>query len=195
MMKKIGLFMIMFLLIGYVPLQAQGGLKALRISVLTEASTLPSYKVVRIPVHPGVSFGLDFWEKNGEHWSRSLTAELGYYYQEMSEHAIMLGGIYGLSYETSFGLKPKFFAGLGYKHSILPGHVYTLEDAEYVSTHHKGQPQVTLKLGLGLEYRLSEKFALTTEYAVMAASPYSLLPASVHNIFSIGTKINLNTDK
>lgn len=191
-MKKSQFVICLVALIAAASLQAQVSPKSLRVSVLTEATALPSLNVVRIPLHPGISVGMEFWSKAGEHWDRSLSAEFSYYYHRMSEHALVLDGVYRLGYRFDFGLTPNFMAGIGYKHSILPGTVFVLENGEYSATHHGGQPQLNLKLGLGLEYRVTGAFSVTAAYSTMVATPYPLIPVSLHALFSIGTKINLH---
>ncbi len=168
--------------------------KALRVSLISEATTLPTYKVVKSPVHPGIMIGADFRTKQGKHWSNTLGVDLGYYYHKAYEHAVMLDGVYTLGYRFNFGLQINLLTCLGYKHSVLAGEVYKFEEGEYKKATHWGKAQFNGKLGLGLEFPINNKFSIGVNNRYVVALPYAPkkgMPFSIHSIFAVGVKMNL----
>ena len=172
--------------------------KSIRLSVFSEAVTVPTYKLVKSPIHPGILVGVDFWKKSKNHWQQTFGTDLSYYYHRTFEHAIMLDATYSLGYSFKFGLQPKLLTSLGYKHSILTGTQYKFENGKYEKATNFGKPQVSLKLGFGLEYPISEKIAINIDYRVMVAYPYAPkkdIPMAPYSLFGIGVSINLNNTK
>lgn len=167
--------------------------KALRLSFLNQATSLPSLKLTQLPIHPTINIGADFRERGNKHWKRTLGADVYYYYQELAEHAIMLDASYRLGYQFNFGLRLNLQTALGYKHAIVSGDTYKLIDGTYKKANHFGKPQGNMKVGFGLEYPISEKYSIITDYKVMVAGPSGgiFLPASIHTFLGAGLIIKL----
>ncbi len=165
--------------------------KNLRVSVLNEAVSMPTTGFLQTPIHPGLSIGTDFRVKSGEHWQKTLGADVSFFHHRLSENAVMLDVAYALGYKFGFGLQPKFLAAVGYKHSLAAGEVYELKNGSYEETTYLGKSQFNAKLGLGLEYALNERYSLMADYRTMVALPYSQkLPFSLHTLLSVGMKVN-----
>jgi hypothetical protein len=98
-----------------------------------------------------------------------------------------------LGYKFNFGLQTNLTTALGYKHAILTGDKYKLSDGEYRKVTHWGKSQLNTKLGIGLEYPISEKYSITTDYKAMLVAPFGdrILPFSIHTFLGVGVKINL----
>ena len=82
----------------------------------------------------------------------------------------------------------------GYKHSVLTGQTYVLENGEYKAKKHPGHPQGNFKIGFGLAYPVTDKISLTADYLGMIAvlyAPDKEMPFSAHAFLRIGTTINL----
>jgi len=173
---------------------AQFSPKTLRISAINEATTLPSWRLVQLPLHPGIQIGTDLLAKEGRHWTTSLGVDLGYYYHRLYEHAVMLDGTFAAGYRFNFGLQPKLLASAGYKHSILSDAVFEYNGEEYQKSFYLGRPQFNFKIGAGLEYALNDRYSIMVDYRAMVALPYSPkqgVPFSLHNLFGAGLKFNL----
>lgn len=182
---RIKLLALLFLL----PATSWAQVKNLRFSIGSEAVSLPTWKLVQLPIHPSITAGADLWQKQGNHWQQSLGPELTYYYHEHYEHALLLNGAWRLGYRFGFGLQLNFVANVGYKHSILTGPVYEFKDGSYTASHDTGKPQVNVQLGAGLQFPLGKKIAFSVENKYMVAAPYAPglgLPFSLHNLFSAG---------
>jgi hypothetical protein len=162
---------------------------------MNESMSLPSWKLTKLPIHPTLNIGTDFRVKSGKHWQRSFGTDFYYYYQKSSEHALMLDATYRIGYKFNFGLQTNFTPALGYKHAILTGNKYELKDGKFEKTTHFGKPQGNLKLGLGLEYPLTDKYSLTSDYKAMFVAPQGdrILPFSINTFLGVGLKINLQT--
>lgn len=167
--------------------------KTLRFAFLNEATALPSTRLLRFPIHPTFNVGTDFRVRSGKHWQRAFGADAYYYYQRLAEHAIMLDASYRIGYKFNFGLQINFLTALGYKHGILSGEKYELKDGTYQQTSHWGKPQINTKLGFGLEYPISEKYSIMTDYKVMVAAPSGglYIPFTINTFLGAGLKINL----
>ena len=173
---------------------AQFKLNAFRVVALSEAVSLPTYKVVQLPIHPGVLIGVNFWQKAGKHWVNTLGTDLSYYYHDLYEHAFMIDAAYTLGYKFNFGLQTKMLTNIGYKQSILTGDVFKFKNGEYERVYLAGKAQLNVKLGFGLEYPITEKWSIITDYKFMLAIPYSPKrgqPFATHSFFGLGIKINL----
>lgn len=191
--KIIGRLIVSCLILNCTSIQAQIKPKTLRVGLLNQSFSLPSWELTKLPIHPTVNVGSEFRIKQGKHWRRTFGADFYYYYQKSTEHALMLDATYRLGYQFKFGLIANFTTALGYKHAILTSTKYKLNDGVFEEKTHFGKPQGNVKLGLGLEYPLSEKYSLTTDYKVMAVAPFGdrILPFSVNTFLGVGLKINL----
>jgi hypothetical protein len=131
--------------------------------------------------------------KDQTSWYKSFGVEVGYYYHELYEHAIMLDGIYKFGYTFNFKLRANLTGALGYKHSILSGDTYVLKSGGgYTAQQHPGKSQVNTKIGFGLAYPVTNKVSVTADYQGMIAIPYSPdqgMPFSTHALLKVGTTI------
>lgn len=167
--------------------------KTIRVAFLNEATALPSTRLLKFPIHPTLNIGTDFRVRSGKHWQRALGVDAYYYYQRLDQHTIMLDASYRIGYKFNFGLQVNLLTALGYKHAILSGEKYELKDGTYQKTSHWGKPQINTKLGFGLEYPISEKYSIMTNYKVMVAAPSGglYIPFSINTFLGAGLKINL----
>lgn len=169
---------------------------SIRVSFCNEATSLPGKRFFSLPVHPGLVLGTDLRIKSGKYLQRSTGAELTFYHHRMSENAIMIDAMYALGFKPVPWLQLKAIAAAGYKHSFLPGDVFLFENGDYRKTTDWGMSHFNMKLGLGLEFKLNEKFSLTADYRSMVAVPYSeSLPFSAHTFTGFGVKMNLPNDR
>jgi hypothetical protein len=187
---------LLFFWVLYFPLisHAQVKPKAIRVMALSEATTMPTYKVVKLPFHAGVLIGADLWTKSGAHWQQAFGVDLSYYYHRFYEHAIMIDGLYTLGYKFNFGLQVNLPISIGYKHSILTGEVYKLENGSYKEIYDLGKAQFNGKLGIGLEFPVTDKLSIRADYRYMVALPYMPekdMPFSLHSLFGLGCTIKL----
>ena len=172
-------------------LHSQWKPRTLNIAFVSESISVPFSQVIISPLHPGISIGTDLMIKDQTSWYRSFGVEASYYYHRTFEHAVMLDAVYNFGYTFSFGLRSTIIGAAGYKHSILTGSTFVLEDGEYVKKTHFGTPQANFRIGLGLEYPLSEKISVTTNYNGIMPVPGILgNPFSMHTLIKVGTKIN-----
>lgn len=170
----------------------------IRISVFSEATTMPTLKPIQLPLHPGILLGTDVWSSSGKHWHKALGAELCYYHHRLYEHAIMLDASYRIGYQFKLGLAINLLSNIGYKHSILEGPLYKFKNGSYEKSMHSGRAQFNAKLGLGLSYNLNSTYSITTDYKIMMATPYAPkkeMPFALHSFLGIGVRINLSKEK
>lgn len=198
-MKKAELLskmLMLLILLNHSQSYAQFKPKTLRLSFANEMASLPSFRLLKFPVHPAFNAGTDFRVKSGKHWQKAVGVDAYYYHHRLAEHAIMLDASYRLGYRFNFGLQVNLLTALGYKHTILPGDKYGLKEGEYKKARHFGKPMANAKVGLGLEYPLSEKYSVTTDYKVMLAGPSGniYIPFAINTFLGAGLKIKLENN-
>lgn len=191
--KIVGKMLTMLLLLHFSNSFGQLRPKTIRLGFLNQSMGLPSWKLTKLPIHPTFNIGTDFRVKSGKHWQRALGADLYYYYQQSSEHAIMLDATYRIGYRFNFGLQVNLSTAVGYKHAILTGDKFELKDGKYQPATHWGKSQGNFKIGAGFEYPLSAKYALTADYKTMVVAPFGdrIFPFSINTFLGAGLKISL----
>jgi hypothetical protein len=168
-------------------------LSEIRISLLSEATAFPSYKLIRLPIHPGFSVGINLLEKSKKRHEHALVIEGAYFYDEIAGHCIMLYPEYDFEF---FWWKIMITTdiGLGYKHNIFARPVYKKIDGKYKQVTDWGTPQLMLPIGLGLGFKLPKEYNLFIRYRWIAAFPFCIkggLPLMSHTTFNIGVTIPL----
>ncbi len=186
-------FLVVFIFYGPQTI-AQFSPKTVRVSFFNETLGLPSWKLTKLPINPAFSVGTDLRVRSGKHWQKAWGVDFYYYYQQSLEHALMLDASYRLGYRLPFSLQANLHTALGYKHAILAGQKYELKNGEYQRVTHFGKAQANIKLGLGLEYPLSKRYAITADYKTMVVAPFGdrIIPFSIHTFLGVGLKINLH---
>jgi hypothetical protein len=181
------------LLLHFPHVQAQLKPKTLRVAFLNEAIKLPDSRLLSGPLHPTLNVGTDLRVRSKKHWQSALGADFYYNYHRLTEHALMLDASYRLGYRFGFGLQLNLHTALGYKHAILAGDKFALKEGEYQKTTHWGKAMLNAKIGLGLEYPVSQRYSLLADYKAMGAYPTGgfFVPFSAHTLVGAGLKINL----
>ena len=165
--------------------------KTLNVALVSESISIPFAQFVPTAAHPGFAIGTDLWVNDKTSWHKSLGVEAGYFYHRTFEHAVMLDAVYNLGYTFNFKLRTNFITSVGYKHSILSGSTYVLEDGEYLKKTHLGVPQFNFKIGFGLEYPITDRYGITANYIGSVPVPgINGNPFSLHTLIQVGTKIN-----
>jgi hypothetical protein len=195
MQKPPGLLLGLFLLLWASTLSAQLRPQTLRLAIANQTTGLPSLQIDLSPFHPTLNVGTDLRVRSGKHWQRILGLDFYYYYHRTQEHALMLDVSYRSGYRFGSGLQTNVYTALGYKHAILSGEKFRLENGEYQRASHWGKPQFNTKLGLGMEYPLSERTNLMADYKIMIAYPTGafFVPFSLQNFFGLGLNFRLQT--
>jgi hypothetical protein len=159
-------------------------------SILSEATAFPSYRVIRLPIHPGFSVGVDVVSRFKGHHEHALTIEGAYFYDDIAGHCLMLFPEYRFEYLLwRFGLEADI--GIGYKHNIFARPVYEKVDGSYKQVTDWGSPQLMLPIGLGLTFKLTQQMIVFMQYRWIAAYPFAGIPMMSHTTFHIGLSIPL----
>lgn len=164
--------------------------QAVKLGVYNEAIGLPTYKIIKLPIHPTIQLGWDFRSRGGQHWRRTTGLELYYFYHKRMEHAIMLDFSPRISYQTNSGFLTGFSLGAGYKLAFLDGQKYRMENGEYVKSKHWGKSQFNIKAGIGFEQKISDDLAITLDYKLMAVYPFGdrIVPFTLNHFTGFGIK-------
>jgi hypothetical protein len=194
MIKKVTLFMLFF---SSSLLAEKASFNKMNISFFSEAIAFPSYKLVRLPIHPGIAAGITILEQSKKWRTHELLFEGGYYYAELTGHSIMLFP------EYNFDITLKKFEittsiGIGYKHNIFARPVFKKVDGVYKQVTDWGTPQAMLPLGLKLGYTIPHDITLFLHYRCIVASPLNVkakLYFMPQTTFHLGASFPVNFGK
>lgn len=167
--------------------------REVRISLLSEASAFPSYKLIRRPIHPGFSVGLKVLEKSKKRHEHALVMEGAYFYDDIIGHCIMLYPEYDFEV-TLRNVLLSTDVGLGYKHNIFARPVYKKIDGKYEQVTDWGSPQAMLPIGLGLGFKLPRECNVSARYRWIPVFPFNTkagFPLWSYTTFDIGVTIPL----
>jgi hypothetical protein len=183
--KILNLTMILLLLI-VIPGESKP--RELWITFFSEAITFPSFRLFRIPIHPGISFGMAILTKQKNNHEHTFTIECGYFYAELTGHTFILFP----EYRWELIIRKVVMGtdiGLGYKHNIFARPVYKRIDRQYKKIIDWGSPQLMLPIGLKIGYIFSHEIKVYIQYRSIGAFPFNLkggLPIIPHTTFHIG---------
>lgn len=167
----------------------------LNVSVFSEAWSMPSFELVKKPIHPGLYVGTEKNMKEGRHSRFFLSAGLGYYYHKNIQHGIFLNLNAGYAYQFGFGLYTGASLGVGVINTIYPTPTYKLKNGEYKKSPDWGKvslmPNADLTVGYTFNRESKKPISIFTKYQVFLEYPYApenTFPALPHTAFHIGTK-------
>jgi hypothetical protein len=160
------------------------------VSILSEATAFPSYRLIRLPIHPGFSVGIDILSRFKGCHEHALTIEGSYFYDDIAGHCLMLFPEYRFEYSLwRFGLASDI--GLGYKHNISARPIYEKVDGTYKQVTDWGSPQLMFPIGLGLTFKLTQQLIVFMQYRWIAAYPFAGIPVMSHTTFHFGLSMQL----
>lgn len=163
-------------------------------ALISEAISMPSYKVIKAPIHPGCYFGVSLMDKTKHQHSHIVDANFGYYYHKLFGNSFLLWPEY--KFEQAFFQKGfvNIMFGIGYKHNILDRTIYKAQgDGKFEKAIEWGNPQFFTDLGLGLGYRFNDKLGTFCHYRVLLAAPFMKgMKFSMHTIFNMGIQYNFS---
>ncbi|MEL6671008.1 MAG: hypothetical protein AAFR61_02420 [Bacteroidota bacterium] len=139
-------------------LQAQSGSEnyPLRITLMDESVSLPSFQALTYSFHPAIMIGTE--KKLNQHpihqWI--LSANLGFYHHATSQSALFLLPEIGYRYEPGKWYASARF-GLGYSHAFYFGPEFRYEGGEIAPVSGYGQGALIPSLALETGYRWKDK--------------------------------------
>ncbi|MCG8479504.1 MAG: hypothetical protein MI724_10440 [Spirochaetales bacterium] len=174
--------------------------EAVDVAFLSEALTLPSFRVFNRPVHPGA---MAAYERPWKTFDRSylfIEINAGFYLHEGFQNGVFLGVDVGYNYATSVGLGASVSVGVGYLHTFFPGPVYEHSDGEFEQVRDYGMPHLVVSVPLEIHYNLETLVGIPlTPY--VQYRPFVEVPgitgwgihALPHASILVGTKVHLDT--
>jgi hypothetical protein len=194
MRKKIS-FILRYLVV-ILPFTAfsQGHDLPVTIALFNESTAIPYTRFFTTPVHPGIMAGTEFTYKTGDHGRLFQTANLGYYYHNYLNQAILINSELGYAYRFDFGLAPEALLGIGYMQSFATSEEYQFNDGQYKSGADFGDPRLTVSLSIGVGYYVNPDVRTSPEiflrYQSWVEYPYSpgFIPLMTHISLQAGVK-------
>ena len=164
------------------------------IAVFNESTAIPGTRFFTTPVHPGFMAGTEFNYKTGKHGRLFQTANLGYYYHNYLNQALLLNSELGYAYRFGIGVVPEALLGIGYMQSFATSEEYQFRDGQYQSGADFGDPRLTVSFSLGIGYCLKPAIKTSPEvflrYQSWLEYPYSpgFIPLMTHISLQAGVK-------
>jgi hypothetical protein len=161
-----------------------------KFSIMSEAISFPTYKLVKQPVHPGFSLGYNLKTKSVRQHSQAFDVNFGYYYHPLMGNSFLFWPEYSYKQKFLKQFSLEGMSGLGYRHNISDRQVYRSEgDGAFKKATDWGSPQAFVSFGIGLGYEITTLIKIYTDYRFMAAYPFgNPLPMSLHTMFNMGVQ-------
>lgn len=167
-------------------------IKGISISIFDENTSYPTWKMVRKPIHFGISASFDLKTKQKKIYNYTHIFQLGYYHHKDFHQALFLAWKPKFEWQFKNGLSVHGITGLGYLHSFPTEQTYALVDGEYKKKANFGRPHAIISFGLGLGYSFKNvPIDVFTRYEWFLIGPYapkSAFPSSSNTAFSLGLR-------
>lgn len=153
-----------------------------RVAVLDEAIALPGTHVLAPPVHPGLLAGLSLWSSGGARLEHRLQLDVSTYRHRPVEHVLSALPCWQGTGWLAPPLGLSVLGGVGYRHALPTGPAYARDAAGRPRRARWGRPGLTAALGLGLDLRLGERWAVLLQHRASLDGPSSpeLAPVIPH---------------
>ena len=160
---------------------------------MNEAVSMPTYKLIKTPLHPGLAVSTNLIGKTAKHHTNELDAMIAYYYHNLFGNSFLLSADYKFIRHFKPGIDLHCTVGLGYKHTILDRRTYQYHDGKFERSIDWGTPQVFLPAGIGIGYCLNEKYKAIAEYKTFISLPFNeSMLFELHTLFSLGLQLTFN---
>lgn len=179
----------------------------LLLSVFNSGTQLPG-NFITVPIHPGVSAGIEFAHNRSTINRWFQTAKLGLLHHQYSQTAVQLYSEAGFRRFVWRGLSAEFRAGIGYLHSFTDVPIFKLNsEGTYRQVSKFGRPQFMASGAFGMGYtflKAAHPWRLQVDYQFYVQTPFineyvPLLPVNVLHLggtipFSVFIKKNPATN-
>jgi hypothetical protein len=144
-------------------------------SVYNSGTQLPG-SFLSLPLHPGVSAGMEFAYNRSELNRWFQTAKLGLLYHQYSQTALQLYSEGGYRRAIWRGTSAEMRLGAGYLHSFTDVEIFELDpDGTYARVSRFGRPQFMAGAALGLGYtfqKAAHPWRLQLDYQFYLQMPF-----------------------
>lgn len=174
--------------------------KYLLFSLFNSGTQLPG-NFFTLPIHPGVSAGMEFaYNRNPvNRWFQ--TAKLGTLHHQYSQTAVQLYTEGGFRRSVRRGISAEFRLGLGYLHSFTDVPIFKLGTDGYYSQVSKfGRPQFMTSSAIGLGYtflKAKNPWRIQLDYQFYLQTPFinEYVPLLPVNALHVGCAIPVSVLK
>ncbi|QSE97843.1 hypothetical protein [Fulvivirga lutea] len=184
----------LLLLMNWIMASNAYGQMPVKVSLFSEATSVPFDKVITTPIHPGVQLGTDFHWKESKHIKLFPSVNIGYMFHNKLFQGVYINGELGLDYKFSFGLNIKTALGIGYLHTFTTQQEFQFENGRYVSKRDRGNARIMPSFSVGVGYNLKKNESRSAEIFILHQTwleyPYSpgFIPLMAHTNFHVGSK-------
>jgi hypothetical protein len=171
MQKNIILILLVFLLLN-TSYAKELVTRGSRISILSEAISFPTYKLVQLPIHPGFSIGTNLLSKSKGNHEHAFSIEFMYFYQQLIGHSLVLIPEYQYN-QRIWNILIGGDIGFGYMHCVFDRPTYIKKNGEWKQVVDWGTPQAVLPLGLTIGYFFPKNYEMYVQYRCIAEAPFN----------------------
>ena len=172
----------------------------LLLSVFNSGTQLPG-NFITLPIHPGVSAGIEFAHNRSTINRWFQTAKLGMLYHQYSQTAVQLYSEGGYRRSVWRGLTAELRMGLGYLHSVTDVPLFKLNsEGTYRRGSKFGRPQFMAGGALGMGYtfhKSAHPWRVQVDYQFYVQTPFinEYVPLLPVNVLHVGGAIPLSVFK
>jgi len=174
--------------------------KHLLLSAFNSGTQLPG-NFITLPIHPGISAGIEFAHNRSTVNRWFQTAKLGILYHQYSQTAVQLYSEGGFRRSVWRSLSAELRIGAGYLHSFSDVPIFRLNpEGSYRQVSKFGRPQFMTGGALGLGYtfhKATHPWRLQMDYQFYVQLPFinEYVPLLPVNVLHIGGAIPLSVFK
>ena len=172
--------------------------RVLNVSIFNHAISLPFYKMIRLPIHPGLQIGKEFHIKESAKAKLFQTLNVGFIYNAYNGTGLYLSSQFSLRHKIKYGVFAEGGIGGGYLRVFHPTNIYKLSaNGDYIKANDKGFSSLLISFGISLGYELKSKknrvLSPFLRYENFIQTRYnSEVPVLPHATFHLGLKIRKN---
>ncbi|HSI78074.1 MAG TPA: hypothetical protein VK957_19410 [Lunatimonas sp.] len=172
----------------------------LLLSVFNSGTQLPG-NFITLPIHPGVSAGIEFAHNRSTVNRWFQTAKLGMLYHQYSQTAVQLYSEGGYRRSVWRGLSAELRIGLGYLHSFTDVPIFKLNsEGTYRQVSKFGRPQFMAGGALGMGYtfrKAAHPWRIQLDYQFYVQTPFinEYVPLLPVNVLHVGGAVPLSVFK
>ena len=162
----------------------------LKVSVLDESITFPSFNFLSFSYNPALLIGTEYQLKRKSNSEWFIAANLGFLHHKEMQTAVFLTTEF--AYRRYFGpLSLRIGLGPGYLHSFTNGPVYRFEQGSFSEAGNAGTPYFLVSASAELGYRLGkdtyspELFITWSNSVELPLNAYT----TAHQLVGIGIKV------
>ncbi|MEE9383356.1 MAG: hypothetical protein V3V08_08075 [Nannocystaceae bacterium] len=171
-------------------------------SALSEATALPSHRLVRRPLHPGIDLGAEYSLTRPRPFQVALGISVGFFRHDQFRDGYWLQPNLRFGYTLPYGLEFAGMVGTGLFLAVSSLDTYREDSGGYVDAAPRIHPELLASLGaeLGYDFGLTTRSPVTVfvRYTFSVETPFATsvgVPVLPLTTFHLGARFDLRRRK